>query len=343
MEILVDSNGSDYGIAEAVKGVAAAVNKVKSKITLVGDCEKIEDTFKREFPEDAENYINKINILDAKDIITNFDDPAFAIKNKKESSMVKAYDYMKECEDTLFLSAGSTGALMAGGLLKLRRIKGVYRPALATILPSATGKGVILLDSGANVSAAGVSLIQYAKMGIVYAKEVLGIKQVKVGMLNIGTEDKKGSPDLKEAYEVLTNECKEFVGNIEAREILTGDVDVVVTDGLMGNVALKSIEGTAIIMKKALFSEFKKNFINKIKAVSVMGIIKKALVKYDYTKYGGAVLLGVRKPVIKIHGNAKSLNYENAILQADNILKSRLVDKLRKQMEEDKEAKDLED
>lgn len=336
MEILIDANGSDYGIAEAIKGTANVVGKTKSILTIVGDRENIENTFRNEFPEKAEEYLKKVNILNAKDVITNFDDPAFAIKNKKESSMVKAYDYMKEHEDTLFLSAGSTGALMAGGLLKLKRIKGIYRPALATILPAATGKGVILLDSGANVSAAGVSLIQYAKMGIVYAKEVLGLKEVKVGMLNIGTEDKKGSPDLKEAYEVLTNECKEFVGNIEAREILTGNIDVVVTDGLMGNVALKSIEGTAVIMKKALFNEFKKNMINKMKAISVMGIIKKALIKYDYTKYGGAVLLGVRKPVIKIHGNAKATNYENAILQADNILKNKLVDKLKNIMEEDK-------
>lgn len=339
MEILIDANGSDYGIIESIKGVVSVIGRTKSKLTIVGDKKTIEKKIKNEFPDKGLEYLNKINILDAKDIITNFDDPAFAIKTKKESSIVKAYDYMKDHENTLFLSAGSTGALMAGGLLKVRRIKGIYRPALATILPSATGKGVVLLDSGANVSAAGVSLIQYAKMGIVYAKEVLDLKEVKVGMLNIGTEDKKGSPDLKEAYDVLTNECKEFVGNIEAREILTGEVDVVVTNGLMGNVALKSIEGTAIIMKKALFSEFKKNIINKLKAISVMGIIKKALVKYDYTKYGGAVLLGVRKPVIKIHGNAKSINYESAILQADNILKSKLVEKLRDILEDEKDEK----
>ena len=144
-------------------------------------------------------------------------------------------------------------------------------------------------------------------------------------MLNIGTEDKKGSPDLKEAYEALTEECPEFAGNIEAREILSGDVDVVVANGLMGNVALKSIEGTAKIMKNALVGEFKKNLINKLKAAGVQGIIKKALYKYDYTKYGGAILLGVRKPVVKIHGNAKSNNYETAILQADNILKQDLI------------------
>lgn len=325
MEILIDSNGSDNGIDEAVKGTVNSIGKTKAKLVLVGDKEKIKEIVKNEYLSKADNILNQIDILDAKDVITNYDDPAFAIKNKKESSIVKAYDYMKNKEQTLFLSAGSTGAVMAGGLLKLKRIEGIHRPALATILPTTKGNGVVLLDSGANATAAGVSLVQFAKMGVVYAKEVLNKDKIKVGLLNIGTEDKKGSPDLKEAYESLINECKEFAGNIEAREILSGDVDVVVANGLMGNVALKAIEGTAKTMKNALVGEFKKNLFNKLKAVGVQGLIKKALYKYDYTKYGGAVLLGVKKPVVKIHGNAKSINYETAILQADNILKQDLI------------------
>lgn len=335
MEILIDANGSDNGIDEAVKGVVNSIGKTKSKLTIVGDETKIKDIIKNEYLSKADNIIKQINILDAKDAITNYDDPAMAIKHKKESSIVKAYDYMKEHEDTLFLSAGSTGAVMAGGLLKLKRIPGIHRPALATVLPTAKGDGVVLLDSGANVTAAGVSLIQFAKMGAVYAKEVLKKDKVRVALLNIGTEDKKGSPDLKEAYETLTEECPEFVGNVEAREILSGDVDVVVANGLMGNVALKAIEGTAKTMKNALMSEFKKNILNKLKVVSAVGLIKKALYKYDYTKYGGAVLLGVKKPVIKIHGNAKSNNYETAILQADNILKQDLVKRLAQKIAKD--------
>ena len=335
MEILVDVNGSDNGIDEAIKGVVNSIGKTKAKLTLVGDEEKIKDIIKNEYLSKADSIIKSISILDAKDVITNYDDPAMAIKHKKESSIVKAYDYMKEHEDTLFLSAGSTGAVMAGGLLKLKRIPGIHRPALATILPTSKGNGVVLLDSGANVTAAGVSLTQFAKMGAVYAKEVLKKENVRVALLNIGTEDKKGSPDLKEAYETLTAECPEFVGNVEAREILSGDVDVVVANGLMGNVALKSIEGTAKIMKNALMSEFKKNLFNKLKVVSSVGLIKKALYKYDYTKYGGAVLLGVKKPVVKIHGNAKSNNYETAILQADNILKQNLVKRLAEKITKD--------
>lgn len=328
MEILIDANGSDNGMDEAIHGVVNSIGKTKAKLILVGDEAKITGIIRNEYLAKANSIMKEITILDAKDVITNFDDPAMAIKHKKESSIVKAYDYMKDKDNTLFLSAGSTGAVMAGGLLKLRRIEGIHRPALATVLPTAKGNGVVLLDSGANVTAAGVSLVQFAKMGAVYAKEVLKKEKVRVALLNIGTEDKKGSPDLKEAYEALTQESSEFVGNVEAREILSGDVDVVVANGLMGNVALKAIEGTAKIMKNALVGEFKKNLLNKLKAVPVLGLMKKALYKYDYTKYGGAVLLGVRKPVIKIHGNAKSNNYETAILQADNILKQNLVKRL---------------
>lgn len=335
MEILIDSNGSDNGIDEAVKGVVNSIGKTKAKLTIVGDKTKIIEIIKNEYLTKAESILKAISILDAKDAITNYDDPAFAIKHKKESSIVKAYDYMKEKDDTLFISAGSTGAVMAGGLLKLKRIEGIHRPALATVLPTAKGNGVVLLDSGANVTAAGISLVQFAKMGAVYAKEVLKKEKVRVALLNIGTEDKKGSPDLKEAYESLTNECPEFVGNVEAREILSGDVDVVVANGLMGNVALKSIEGTAKIMKNALVGEFKKNLVNKLKAVPVLGLMKKALYKYDYTKYGGAVLLGIKKPVVKIHGNAKSENYEAAILQADSILKQDLVKRLAQKISKD--------
>ena len=328
MEILIDVNGSDNGIDEAIKGVVNSIGKTKAKLTLVGDKDKITSFVKSEYLTKAEDILKSFSILDAKDVITNYDDPAFAIKNKKESSIVKAYDYMKEHDKTLFISAGSTGAVMAGGLLKLKRIEGIHRPALATVLPTVDGKGVILLDCGANVTAAGVSLIQFAKMGIVYCKEVLDRQDIKVAMLNIGTEDKKGSPDLKETYQTLTEECPEFIGNIEAREILSGDADVIVANGLMGNVALKSIEGTARIMKNALVGEFKRNLLNKLKAVSVQGLIKKALYKYDYTRYGGAVLLGIRKPVIKIHGNAKAMNYEAAIVQADTILKQNLSKRL---------------
>lgn len=335
MEILVDINGSDNGIEPAILGSIKAVDKVKANIKLVGDEEKILEVISKSCNEEKKKEILKrISILDAKDVITNSDEPAFAIKNKKESSIVKAYDYMKENEETLFLSAGSTGAIMAGGLLKLRRITGIHRPALVTILPTANGKGTILLDCGANVDAATISMVQYAKMGKLYASLVQGKKDVKIALLNIGAENEKGSQELKEANQVLTEKFPEFIGNIEARYILSGEADVVVAQGLMGNVALKSMEGTAKIMKNALVSEMKKNIFTKLRAAVSKSLIEKALYKYDYTKYGGAVLLGVKKPVIKIHGNAKANNFETAIYQADKILQNNLIKEITENIEE---------
>lgn len=335
MEILVDINGSDNGIEPAILGSIKAVDKVKANIKLVGDEEKILEVISKSCNEEKKKEIlERISILDAKDVITNSDEPAFAIKNKKESSIVKAYDYMKENEETLFLSAGSTGAIMAGGLLKLRRITGIHRPALVTILPTANGKGTILLDCGANVDAATISMVQYAKMGKLYASLVQGKKDVKIALLNIGAENEKGSQELKEANQVLTEKFPEFIGNIEARYILSGEADVVVAQGLMGNVALKSMEGTAKIMKNALVSEMKKNIFTKLRAVVSKSLIEKALYKYDYTKYGGAVLLGVKKPVIKIHGNAKANNFETAIYQADKILQNNLIKEITENIEE---------
>ena len=334
MEILVDVNGSDNGIEPAIKGSINALSGIESNLTLVGDEKKIKETMIKLYGAKSEELLKKIKILDAKDVITNNDEPAFAIKSKKESSIVKAYDYMKEAEDTLFLSAGSTGAIMAGGLLKLKRIKGVHRPALITILPTDNGKGTILLDCGANVDAATVSMVQYAKMGRIYASLVQNKENVKVALLNIGAESEKGSQELKEANQILSEKIPEFIGNIEARYILSGKADVIVAQGLMGNTALKAMEGTAKTMKNALVREMKKNIFTKIRALVAKSLIEKALYKYDYTKYGGAVLLGVRKPVIKIHGNAKANNYEVGIYQADKILKNNVIKEITDHIEE---------
>ncbi len=335
MEILIDVNGSDNGIEPAIIGSVKTLEKIDSKITLVGDEVKIKDVITNKFTASkSEEILSKINILDAKDVITNNDEPAFAIKNKKESSIVKAYDYMKDKDKTLFISAGSTGAIMAGGLLKLKRIKGIHRPALITILPTDDGKGTILLDCGANVDAATISMIQYAKMGKIYASLVQKKKDIKIALLNIGAESEKGSQELKEANIELDAIFPEFIGNIEPRYILSGKADVIVAQGLMGNTALKAIEGTAKTMKTALVKEMKKNLFSKLRAIICKSMIEKALYKYDYTKYGGAVLLGIKKPVIKIHGNAKPNNYETAIYQADKILKNNLIEEITKNIEE---------
>lgn len=337
MEILVDVSSGDNGIEQPIKGAINTFEGIKSKIKLVGNKTEILEYIKKNYNEkEYEKIINKISILNANDKITNEEEPAFAIKNKKESTIVKSYDYMKEVDNVAFVSAGSTGAVMAGGLLKLRRIKGVHRPALATLLPTEDGKGTLLLDSGANTDASELSLIQYAEMGKIYAVDVLKKKNIKIALLNIGTEDNKGSQELKNANKLLKEQYPEFVGNIEAREILTGVADVIVATGLMGNTALKAIEGTAKTVKTALKTAFMKNIFTKMKAIIASSLITNALKQYDYRKYGGAVLLGIRKTVIKIHGDAKALNFEKAIIQADNILQNKLVDIIGSKMEERK-------
>ncbi len=334
MEILLDINGADSGIEPAIIGAVNSMHKVKSKLKLVGKESEILDYINSKYkPKEVIEILGKIDILNAQDKITNEDEPALAIKNKKESSIVKAYDYMKEVNDTAFISAGSTGAVMAGGLLKLKRIKGVHRPALAIQLPTVDGRGTLLLDCGANTEVGEVSLLQYAEMGKIYATDVLKKEQVNIGLLNIGVESSKGSEELKKANKMLTERYPEFIGNIEAREIMTGKADVIVANGLMGNTALKAIEGTAKIVKTALKEAFMKNIFSKIKAVIVSSLITKALLNYDYTKYGGAVLLGIKKPVVKIHGNAKALNYEKAIIQADSILQNKLINIIESNMQ----------
>lgn len=334
MEILVDASGGDNGIEPVITGAVNIMTKIKSRLKLVGKENDIIEYINNNYKEkEVKKILGKIDILNAEDKISNDDEPAFAIKNKKESSIVKAYDYMKEIDNTAFVSAGSTGAVMAGGLLKLKRIKGVHRPALIIQLPTTNGRGTLLLDCGANTEAAEISLMQYAEMGRIYATNVLKKQNVTIGLLNIGAEAGKGSEELKNANKMLTEKYIEFVGNIEAREIMSGVVDVIVANGLMGNTALKAMEGTAKTVKLALKEAFMKNIFTKIKALIASSLITKALLKYDYTKYGGAVLLGIRKPVIKIHGNAKVLNYEKAILQADSILQNKIVDIIESKME----------
>ncbi len=338
MEILVDVSGGDNGIEPCIIGCINTIDKISSKLKLVGKEKEILEYINLKYKEkEARKILEKISILNADDKITNDDEPAFAIKSKKESSIVKAYDYMKEVPETAFVSAGSTGAVMAGGLLKLKRIDGIHRPALAIVLPTTNGRGTILLDCGANTEASEIGLLQYAEMGKIYVEDVLKKTDIKIGLLNIGAEKAKGSEELKNANILLTEKYPEFIGNVEAREIMEGTADIIVASGLMGNTALKAMEGTAKTVKSALKEAFTKNIFTKLVAILAGPLVTKALLKYDYTKYGGAMLLGIRKPVIKIHGNAKVLNFEKAIIQADNILKNNMIDIIERKMEGEKE------
>ena len=330
MKIILDIAGADKGINIVLNAAINMIDKVESQIILVGIKEDIEKGFKKLNKTD---YINKFEIIECTEYITNNDEPAFAIKNKKNSNLVKAFDYMKNEEEIAFVSASSTGALMAGALLKVGRINKIHRPALMSLLPSSLEKPIVFLDTGANIEAKEISIIQYALLGEIYAKTVLGIEKPKIGLLNIGVEEEKGTTTLKEVYKILKNTNTNFVGNIESRYILSGKVDVVVCDGLMGNTAIKALEGAVVTFKNELKKEFNKSFINKIKALIVKGMLKNVLSKFDYKRLGGAVLLGVKKPVIKVHGSSDTITYEKAIYQADKILKEKVIDKIKNHLE----------
>ncbi|MEG0073019.1 MAG: phosphate acyltransferase PlsX [Clostridia bacterium] len=335
MEILVDIYGADAGIGVAIDGAIQAAKEVESSIKLVGNADTINEYIKENYKkENVQEISPKLSILQAETFISNNEEPAMAIKVKKDSSIVVAYNYMKEHEQTAFLSAGCTGAVMAGALLKLGRIPGIHRPALTTIIPTKNGKDVVFLDSGANPNAKDLSLLQYALIGKAYSKYVLKKENVKIALLNIGVEEEKGTPDLKEAYKLLKANVPEFVGNVEARNIVDSGYDVIVCDGLQGNIAIKSLEGAVLTIKDEIVSIFKRSLINKIKAFFVKDIVKEAFLRYDYREKGGGVLLGVKKPVVKIHGSSKKLSFFVGIKQADNILKADIIEHIKADLAE---------
>lgn len=329
MKILIDISGSDNGFSMPIKAAITMVNKIEEKIVLVGKKDDIIKEFKEQKKQDL---LNKFEILECQEYISNSDEPAFAIKNKKQSNIVVAYNYMKENDEVVLISASSTGALMAGALLKVGRIKGIHRPALITILPTVKDRKVVFLDSGANPEAKEISLIQYAKLGEIYSKLILKVNEPKISLLNIGAEEEKGTPNLKETYKVLKRDFPNFIGNIEARYILNGNTDVIVCDGLMGNIALKSLEGTLSTVKRVISYECKKNVVNMVKGLFLKSILKNGFKNFNYKEYGGAILLGVKKPVIKVHGNSSAVTYEKAIIQASHMLENDIVGRIEREI-----------
>lgn len=326
MKILLDISGADKGLLVPINAAVNVVDHIGVPICLVGKKEDIQNELRK---IGKEEYLVRFEILDCMEYITNDDAPVDAIKTKKESNLVAAFNYMKEEEKIVFISSSNTGAVMAGALLKLGRIKGIHRPALVSILPAENGKEVILLDTGANPEAREVSLVQYAKLGEIYAKHVLGIESPKIALLNIGAEDEKGTPLLRQVNSRLRKIYNEnFVGNIESRYMLKGTADVIVADGLLGNIALKSLEGAVSTIKNAIKEEFSKNIFNKIKALFVAKPMRNIVHKYNYKERDGAVLLGVKKPVIKVHGSSSVVTYEKALFQAKKLLESNIIEKI---------------
>lgn len=311
MRIAIDAMGGDNAPVSTIKGSVDALKLIKSDIVLIGR----ENIIKTEL-EKVTNDFSRIEIINAEEIITNEDKPVEAIKRKKDSSLVVACEGLRKGEFDALVSAGNTGALLAGGLLKVGRIKGIDRPALAPVYPTSKGFS-ILIDAGANVDCKARNLMEFGIMGSVYIERVLGVKSPRVGVVNIGAEKGKGNKLVNEAYALLEESNLNFIGNVEARELPDGACDVIVCDGFVGNVILKLSEGVAKTMSGMLKDAFYKSTLTKLGALLVKGELKTFKKRMDYTEYGGAPLLGVKKPVIKAHGSSNAKAFMNAIKYAE--------------------------
>lgn len=330
MEIVLDVYGGDYAPAEIVKGAVKALDQ-KDDLTLVlfGKQEQIIEILK------SYTYDEKrVKIFDSPEIVTNDDIPTDAIRKKTNSSLVAGLRYLGENENAkAFVSAGSTGAVLTGAVLLLKRIRGINRPALCPVLPTVTDRSVLLMDCGANVECKPVNLVQFAQMASAYAKCLNGNDCApKIGLLSNGTEEKKGNTLNKETYPLLKN-MPNFIGNIEGRDILSGVCDIVVCDGYAGNIALKSCEGTALSMFSMIKDGIMKGGLRaKIGYLLLKPVFKSIKKKMDYNKNGGAVLLGLEKIVIKSHGSSKAETIKNSILQAYELDKENILEKIKHEL-----------
>jgi len=308
MKIAVDAMGGDHAPKEIVEGVYAALSQFDDvHILLYGSEEKVTPYLKEH---------DRLTFIHTSEKIESDDEPVRAIRRKKDASMVRMAEAVKNGEADACVSAGNTGALMAAGLFIVGRIEGIDRPALAPTLPTIDGQGFVMLDLGANSDAKPEHLVQFGIMGSIYAAKVRGIEHPRVGLLNIGTEETKGNELTKAAFAQLKNAPIHFVGNVESRDLLMGVADVVVTDGFTGNMVLKTIEGTAAGFFSMLKEVYMSSAKSKISAYLVKDGLRSLKNKMDYTEYGGAALFGLKAPVIKAHGSSNANAVMNAIRQA---------------------------
>lgn len=325
MRIAIDAMGGDNAPEAPVKGALMAVEHYSDlEITLYGDEEQIKQFLSSKH--------SRIQIHHTTEKVENTDEPARVVRKKKNASMVLMAEAVKNQEADACISAGNTGALMSTGLFKVGRIKGIDRPALSPTLPTIDGSGFLLLDVGANVEAKPNHLLQYAIMGSIYVENVRGVNNPRVGLLNVGTEDQKGSELVKETFQLLQQAPVNFIGNIEARDLLEGVADVVVTDGFSGNIALKSIEGTAMNLFSMIKDTFMKNTKTKLAAALVKSDLKDIKDQLDYSEYGGAGLFGLAAPVIKAHGSSNERAVFNAIKQTYHLVEANVVDLIGKEV-----------
>ena len=319
MKIIMDAMGGDNAPQAPVLGAVEAAKTYGTKITLVGRGEEILDVLKQAGIEDLPDGIE---ICNADDVVDMHDDPASIVHKRKNSSMVIGLKMLAEGQGDAFISAGSTGALLTGATLIVKRVKGIRRAAMGPAMPNKTGGKTVILDCGANAECTPEFLLQFGLVGSLYVKKTFGVENPKVGLLNIGTEDSKGTPLQKEAYTLLKQAADQglinFVGNVEARDVPLGAVDVVVCDGFSGNVLLKSIEGTAMFMGSLMKHKiFKRNLLSKIGYLLCKKGVNEVMGMLDYRTIGGTEFLGIRKPVIKAHGSSDAVAFRNAVRQAE--------------------------
>jgi len=318
MKIILDAMGGDLAPEAPVLGAVQAAKDFGTQVTLVGRGEAILEAMRK---NGIDNLPDGVEIANADDVVDMHDDPAKVIRRKPNSSMVLGLKMLSDGQGDAFISAGSTGALLSGATLLVKRVKGIRRAAMGPAMPNKAGGKTVILDCGANAECTPEFLLQFGIVGTLHARKTLGIENPRVGLLNIGTEDTKGTPLQKEAYALLS-EAKEmglvnFIGNVEGRDVLLGGVDVVVCDGFSGNVLLKSIEGTAQFMGSLMKHKiFKRNLLSKIGYLFCKPGVDEVMKMMDYREIGGTQFLGIKKPVIKAHGSSDSLAFRNAVHQA---------------------------
>ncbi len=317
MKVILDAMGGDLAPEAAVLGALDANRDFGAQVTLVGKSEEILEILRK---SGCNNLPEGMEIAGAEDVVDMHDDPSKVIHQRKNSSMVVGLRMLAQEQGDAFVSAGSTGALLTGATLLVKRIKGIRRASMGPSMPNKKGGNTVIVDCGANAECTPEFLLQFGLVGSAYAKKRLGVENPKVGLLNIGTEDSKGTQLQKDAYALLTEAAQKgllnFVGNVEARDVPLGAVDVVVCDGFSGNVLLKSIEGTAMFVGSLMKKMFKKNALSKLGYLLCSSGVKDMMKLLDYHEIGGTQLLGIQKPVIKAHGASDRLAFRNAIRQA---------------------------
>ncbi len=310
MKIIVDAFGGDNAPLSVLKGADLAVKEYGIDIVLTGNEIKI-----KEIAQINNISLDRMEIVHTTEIMDMHDQPTELVRSKKNTSLGLGMQLLAEDKGDAFVSAGSTGAIVVGGSLIVKRLKGIKRAAIGTMLPTKTGH-VLLMDCGANADCRPEMLLQFGIMADNYLKKVMGIEKPKIALLNIGTEDTKGGELQLEAYKLLKDSSINFVGNIESRELPKAKCDAVITDGFTGNITLKLYEGVASTVMSMLKDVLQKNAISKLAAALIMGGLRRIKSKFDSSKVGGAILLGVKKPVIKAHGNSNAEAIKNAIHQA---------------------------